>query len=132
MMLKRHLSDQITERALRVVPALVGDSWGGARVPVWVETIPFPPPQGDDWDSPRPVVPLDGHVIAELYAKTPFELAVEPLLLDLLNQPLVLPAPWSGRAILAGWNEGLTPDGNLSVARLRFAVKGVLMLGCPE
>lgn len=127
-MLQQSLSEQLTARALATVPHLVGDAWDGRRVPVFLTRLPFPVPLTDDWESPPPPAVLDGEAVAELYGKTPYALTVEPLLLDLLRQPLTLPAPWSGRALLIELNEGVTPDQALCVASLRFALKGVLCL----
>ena len=127
-MLQQALSEQLTARALAAVPHLVGDAWDGRRVPVWLTRVPFPLAQGDSWDEPTLMTTVDGEAVAELYAKTPYALTVEPLVLDLLRTPLVLPAPWSGRALLIELNQGLTPDQALCVASLRFALKGGLWL----
>lgn len=129
-MLKQALADALTARALRFIPGLVGDLWGGARVPVWVEDLDVVPIESDAPQSECSTATVGGYVLAEFYAANPYDLAIEPLVADLVAHPLQVDQDGGFRIwlTLSKWQEGMTPDYSQAVARLRFKVNGTIDL----
>mgnify|MGYP006272901089 CR=1 FL=1 len=126
----------LAERVGTHLPEALGDVWGGESVTCLVESLRTSQPAFWDTEWWEGVAELRGELRAELYAERLDQLATEPLLVSLLDAPLVVWPPADAdpgdvaatlEAELVEQRDTLTEGQGVAVVALRFEVHGHLL-----
>jgi uncharacterized protein (DUF2267 family) len=132
MRLRTRLQDELTQRLNATLPEAIATVWDHRAVLVAIEQMKFTPAGGieNDWERETE---FDGVVRAELRADGIDALEVEPLIADLVKNPVHLnfdPDQSEGelseraRILLAEWRDSIRDQ--TVVSALRFSVSGTL------
>lgn len=132
MRLRTRLSEELKARLIRSLPEAVETVWDAVAVVVMVEQLKFTSAGGleEDWERRTT---FEGVLRAELRADAIDGLEVEPLIADLVADPVFLPfdpetpegqLSEKARAVLAEWRDTIR-DQDVASA-LRFNVTGTI------